>query len=378
VLTSPPGRPALAAGRPFDSVLGNDTDKPHCATPVADRLPPSKDGAQRIGANNTTTRGLVLKQNLLAFEHAPTLRSGSTDDQLPTSTPCLAARSFCWRCRPSTPSNLAAGQRFRPTADVHTSPCGQVFLSAGVGLPRYPTLRPGNASVQLPTSTPCLAARSFLLAGVGLPRHPTLRPGNASVQLPTSAPRLAARSFCWRVSTLHAVQPCGRATLRVNRQPVASHLAMTGTTGWRKIDVLCTLPCRRGTVCQSLGSICRRTCWTPFHGFQPATLARPWGCGWLRSTPPVFQTDLGDSRPLCDAVLRQHPIGHHGAAAANHRRLCLGAQLRTPKDSDDPEGSTSVDCDRFGRHPLPSRRIWTTADLSAIRSCDRTRLAITE
>jgi len=59
-------------------------------------------------------------------------------------------------------------------------------------------------------------------------------------------------------------------------------------------------------------------------------------------------------------------------------RTLPGSSTQEPEGSAGPEGSTTLNCDRFGRHPLPSRRIQMTADCSAIPSCDGTRLVITE
>jgi len=79
-----------------------------------------------------------------------------------------------------------------------------------------------------------------------------------------------------------------------------------------------------------------------------------------------------------DTVLRPYPIGHHRASAANRWKDSAWEFNWEPEGSAGPEGSTTLNCDRFGRHPLPSRRIQMTADRSAIPSCDSTRLVITE
>lgn len=96
----------------------------------------------------------------------------------------------------------------------------------------------------------------------------------------------------------------------------------------------------------------------------------------VRSTTPVVQMNPDDRRLPRDSFAAI-PDSSSQSDGGIHRYAPPGAQLRTPKDPAGPKGSTRLDCDRLGRHPLSSSRIWTTVDHSAVPSCDDTGVVIT-
>jgi hypothetical protein len=183
----------------------------------------------------------------------------------------------------------------------HASPCGQAAPVTN-DQSSCLALRPGSRSVSVDSLN-----------------HLASRPDNASSQLPTSTPCLAARYVRQRVLAVHATSPCGQVTLQVNCQPAHPALRRSTSVGGvglsrhstlRPSDALGQLPipgkpsgddrrrvdngsafahnvpCGRVHVSANPGLHCRRTCWAPFHGFQPVTLARLWiGCVWSGRHP---------------------------------------------------------------------------------------------
>jgi len=78
----------------------------------------------------------------------------------------------------------------------------------------------------------------------------------------------------------------------------------------------------------------------------------PAGLRPTRSTPPVFQQNLDDSRPLCGTLLRRYRRGHHGAQVANYPTAPPGSPTENPKGSADPEETAS-----FGLRPTWMRSL---------------------
>jgi len=239
----------------------------------------------------------------------------------------------------------------------------------------------GRAVRMTSCQRPHLALQPGLsVGGVGLPRHPTLRPGNASVQLPTSTPRLAAKSFCRRVSAFHAIQPCGRATLPSNCQ--RPHLALRpGLFCWRVSVFHAIQPCGRAT----LPSNCQR----PHLALRPGLSVG--GCRLSTPSNLAAGRRSGSTASLWQAIWRWlarrvgvrstscAPSLAGGALFANHWAPFAGGPAGRPSTvSNQRLLRDPGDAGGFGRHPLSSRRIWVTADLSAMPSCDSTRLVITE
>jgi len=176
--------------------------------------------------------------------------------------PCgQALLSAC--VKPFTVLHLAVRPCSRPTAGLDTSPCSQ--------------MRRSTAS----THHPC----------------PTLRSGYDSGQLPPHG------------------QPSGDDDTRVGIL----------------IDVL-RLPALRlvDTVCQSRAPL-QANLLDALHGSRQRLLRDLIRKRVVRSTPTAFQTNPEHSRPLCDTVLQQHPIGHHGAMMANHHTTLPGSPTKEPR-----------------------------------------------
>jgi len=144
------------------------------------------------------------------------------------------------------------------------------------------------------------------------------------------------------------------------------------------IDVL-RLPALRlvDTVCQSRAPL-QANLLDALHGSRQRLLRDLIRKRVVRSTPTAFQTNPEHSRPLCDTVLQQHPIGHHGAMMANHHTTLLGAQLRNPEGFGRPRRVDQFGLRPIRSTPLPSRQVRMASNLSATPSCDGTRLVITE